>query len=311
MSRWALVLLAGWLADSLSSTDGDVDKALASYESGEHDAAVAALDAAEARLGERPELHYDRGLVLMARAGEGDLEAARRHFEHGTESDRPQVLASSHYELGNLDFDAEDYAAAVEHYIECLKAQPSHESAKWNLELAQRLQEEQEKQQEEQEKDQEKNEDGDGEPGEDGEEGDQEDQEQEEDEEDGETGDEEEQGETGDEEEQGETGEDEQGESGGEQEEGEEEEQSGQPDQPDDQEQGDQGDQEGGEQPPPDGEKEQGEPDAPQPQEGEAESQPGKIQRADIGDALDELDTQDNFMLGRPKGRPKKVTKDW
>jgi len=146
----------GWLATALANTDPDVDAAIEAYDAGEIDRASEHLDAAVARRGERSELYYDRGLLLLA---SGDADGARTAFQHGTESSELQVQASSHYELGNLGYAAEDWQAAIDAYIACLRAQPDHQNAKWNLELALLRKQEQEKKEQEQQE-QEKNDQG-------------------------------------------------------------------------------------------------------------------------------------------------------
>ena len=140
-----VVLVAGFLADLLASTDPDVEAGIDAYEAGDHDAALAAFDAAIERLGDRPELAFDRGLALL---GKGDTEGARAAFQRATEADTSDVRASALYELGNLELDAEAWDAAIERYTECLKANPEHFSAKWNLELAQKRKEEKEEEDE-------------------------------------------------------------------------------------------------------------------------------------------------------------------
>jgi Ca-activated chloride channel family protein len=152
----------GWLATALASTDPDVDAAIGAYEAGELDRAGEHLDAAVARRGERSELYYDRGLLLLAG---GDADGARTAFQIGTESNELQVQASSHYELGNLAFAGEDWQAAIDAYIACLRAQPDHQNAKWNLELALLRKQEQEKKDEQEKQDQDqKDQQGDQEP---------------------------------------------------------------------------------------------------------------------------------------------------
>jgi Ca-activated chloride channel homolog len=142
-----LALLAGWLADRLARPDRDVEAGIEAYEAGEHDVALARFDAAIARHGDRPELSLDRGLALLA---QGQADAARRAFERASESDDPEVRASAFYERGNVAFDAEQWDAAIEAYVECLEARPDHRNAKWNLELARQRKQEQEKEQEQQ-----------------------------------------------------------------------------------------------------------------------------------------------------------------
>jgi Ca-activated chloride channel family protein len=144
----------GWLSSALASTDPDVDAAIDAYQASELDRAGEHLDAAVARRGERSELYYDRGLLLLAT---GDAEGARTAFQHGTESRELQVRASSHYELGNLAYATEQWQPAIDAYIACLRAQPDHQNAKWNLELALLRKQEQEKKEQEK-KEQEKKE---------------------------------------------------------------------------------------------------------------------------------------------------------
>ncbi|MCA9649519.1 MAG: tetratricopeptide repeat protein [Myxococcales bacterium] len=139
------ILLAGWLADELARPDGDVEAGIEAYEAGELDAALERFEAAIARHGDRPELSYDRGLVLLA---QGKSDEARRAFERATEAEDAEVRASAFYEVGNVAFDAEDYRSAIEAYIECLKARPDHSNAKWNLELAQQRLKDQEEEDE-------------------------------------------------------------------------------------------------------------------------------------------------------------------
>ena len=264
----------GWLAEALASTDVDVDAAIAAYQSEDYAGAIARLDAAVARRGERSELYYDRGLALL---GQGDVDNARAAFQHGTESRELQVRASSHYELGNLAMQGEDFEGAIAAYIACLTAQPTHQNAKWNLELALQLKEEQEKQEQE-EQDQEQDQD---------QEGDQ-DQEQDQDQEG-------EQGEEGEQQEQDEQEQEQEGEQEQDQDQQGEQEQEGEQEQQE-QEQGEQEQQQQPEQ---------------QPGEEEQQAQPQPIEAGELDSALDELDRQDAFMFGRPRGQGRKVEKDW
>jgi len=246
--KFLVTLLAtGWLATTLAATNGDIDRGVLAYKNGDYDEAAEHYEAAEQTLGERPELHYNRGLVLLAQE---DREAARKAFEHGTESDEAQVRASAEYEIGNLDFDAEAWDGAIQHYIACLKEDPEHHNAKWNLELAL----ERKRQQEEE---QEKNKDEQDQENQDQENQDQEDKDQE----------------NKDQENKDQENKDEQ-----------------------DQEKQDQEKQDQEKQDPP-----QQQPPPPQP-----------VDKADMSKALEQLDEEDNFTLGRPAGvmrRP--VAKDW
>lgn len=294
-------LLAGWLADRLARPDRDVEAGIEAYRAGELDVALERFDAAIERHGDRPELSLNRGLVLLAQglrmpqasdreraARDGEADAARRAFERASESEDPEVRASAFYERGNVAFDAEEWDAAIEAYIECLKARPDHANAKWNLELAQLRKQEDQKDEDEEEEEEEEEDDEGGSSSDDGGTG-------------GESsGDGSSSGGTGDDggsdggtsssgDGGGTGGEDTGGGTGGEDTGG----GTGQP--PDDSATGDTG------QPPPD-EGGTGEPPPGQPQ---------PLDQVDIQRALEELDAQDQFPLDRPVGGMRPPTEDW
>ena len=273
----AALLAAGWLAEALAGKHGDIEAGIAAYTSGDHEAALAAYAAAEADLGERPEIFYNRGLALLAR---GDKDEARKAFERGTESTNAQVHASSEYELGNLDLDAEAFEPAIEHYIKCLKAQPDHANAKWNLELAllkKKQKEEEEKKKKEQEEQDKQNQDQDNKDEQNKDEQKQDEQKQ-------------------DEEKKDEPKPDEQ----------KPDEQKQDEQKPDEQKQDEQKPE-----PKPDEQK----PDEPKQDESKGQQpqpqpQPQPLDKADLDKALEQLDAEDKFQLGRP-ARPVQVEKDW
>jgi Ca-activated chloride channel family protein len=245
----------GWLARALASTDPDVDAAIEAYEAGDLTAAGEHLDAAVARRGERSELYYDRGLLLL---GNGDVDGARTAFQHGTESSELQVRASSHYELGNLAFAAEDWQGAIDAYIACLRAQPDHQNAKWNLELALLRKEQQEKKEQEQKDQQQQDQQ-------------QQDQQQ--------------------------------------------QDQQQQDQQQQDQQQQDQQQQQQQDQQQQQGQQQQQQQDQQQQQQQQPkpsqEQQAQPIESGDLDSALEELDRQDAFMFGRPRGNRRPVEQDW
>lgn len=149
----AWLLMGGFIATALAAQDPDIEAAKAAYEDKEHEKALEALERAQQRRGERPEIAYNRGLVNFAR---GDKEAAQKALQRGSEAEEPKLRASAFFELGNLAFDGEDWEGAIASYIECLKSNPEHEDAKWNLELAlqnKKKQEEDEKKENEDQKD--------------------------------------------------------------------------------------------------------------------------------------------------------------
>ena len=242
------LLAAGWLAEALASTDGDIDAGVAAYTAGDAEAALTHYAAAEADLGERPEIHFNKGLALL---GKDDKEGARKAFEHGTESEHAHVAASAEYELGNIELDAEAFDPAIERYIKCLKLQPEHANAKWNLELAllkkQQKEDEEKKKQEEEKKKQD---------------------EEKKDENEDEKKDEEKK------------------------------------------------DEEKKDEPKPDeGKKDEPKPEEQKPAEKneqqQPQPQPQPLDKADLDKALEQLDEEDLFQLGRPQGRPVPVEKDW
>ncbi len=252
------LLAAGWLAEALASTHGDIDAGVAAYNAGDSEAALTSYAAAEADLGERPEIHFDKGLALLAK---DDKEGARKAFEHGTESEFSAVHASAEYELGNLELDAEAFDAAIERYTKCLKLRPDHANAKWNLELAllkkkQKEEEEEKKKKEEEKKDEEK---------------------KDEEKKDEEKKDEEKK----DEEKKDEEKKDEEKKDEEKKDEEKKDEQKKDEEKKDEQK---------GEQPQP---------------------QPQPLDRADLDKALEQLDAEDQFQLGRPQGRQVPVEKDW
>lgn len=283
-SKLALTLIAaGWLAEALAGKNSDIEAGIAAYTAGDHDAAIAAYAAAESTLGERPEIFYDRGLALLAKDAKDD---ARKAFERGTESTNAQVHASSEYELGNLDLDAEAFDEAIVHYIKCLKAQPEHANAKWNLELAlllKKKKEEEEKKKQEENKDKQDQQDQDQQDKQDQDKQDQQDENKDEQKQDEDKKDDQKQ----DEQKQDEEKKDEQ------------KQDQPKPDEqkPDEQKQDEQ-------------KQDEQKQDQPGQQQQQPQPQPVQLDKADLDKALQQLDEEDKFLLGRP-GRPVPVDKDW
>lgn len=265
----ATLLAAGWLAEALAGKNSDIEAGIAAYNAGDHEAAIASYAAAEADLGERPEIFYDRGLALLAK---GDKDEARKAFERGTESTNAQVHASSEYELGNLDLDAEAFDEAIGHYIKCLKTQPEHANAKWNLELAllkkKQKEEEEKKKKEQEEKDKQDQQD-----------------------------------ENKDEEKKDEEKKDEQ--------KPEDKKDEPKPDEPKPE---DKKDEPKKDEPKPEPKPDEKKQDEPKPEDSKSQPQPQpqpqQLDKADLDKALEQLDAEDKFQLGRP-ARPVQVDKDW
>ncbi len=294
-----ILLATGWLAQALATTNSEIDAGVAAYTAGDHEAALGHYAQAEDDLGERPELHYNKGLALLAT---GNLDDARKAFERGTESDNTQVHASAEYELGNLDLDAEAFEAAIDHYINCLKLVPSHANAKWNLELAllkKQQKEEEQKKQDEQDKDKDKDKQDDQDK-DDQDKDDQDKDDQDKDDQDKDDQDKDEQ----DEQDKDKQDEDKQDEQDKDKQDEQDKQDQDKPEKQDDQGKPEQDD------------KDQGKPEdnkpPPQDNANNQEPQPQPLDKADLDKALEQLDAEDEFLLGRvPQGRPGQVEKDW
>lgn len=94
-----------------------------------------------------PELHYNLGTVL---ALQRRYDEARPHLETAAGVDAPTLVVAAPYNLGNTDLEPayadsalaerdERLRRSIESYKAALRAAPSDEDAKWNLELARRL----------------------------------------------------------------------------------------------------------------------------------------------------------------------------
>lgn len=150
-SAFVYLLLAGAIAQALAARDQDIEAAKVAYEEQRYEPAATHLAQAKERRGDRPEIAFNLGLLAMA---QDDDASAKKLFERASESPEDDLRASARFELGNLAFDAKDWDSAIANFIDCLKERPLHEDAKWNLELALA-----EKQKEEKEKEKNKDQD--------------------------------------------------------------------------------------------------------------------------------------------------------
>lgn len=310
--RIGILLLGGAIAQALAAKDPDIETARLAYEEKRYDEAIEALQKAEERRGERAEIAFNQGLLRMVTQ---ESDSARKLFERASEAENSELRASAWFELGNLSFDKKEWQDAIDSYIECLGANPQHEDAKWNLELAlQKLEEE--KQEQEQEKkdqqdkeqqDQEKDEQ-DKEEQEDKEQQEQENKDQEEQEKkDQEEQDQEEQGDQGQESEssssssgestQDQQEQDEQASSSGDGDAKGQDQSSTEPEEQSSQQQEDKS--QGGE---PEAEEQEPPKEAPAPTQGA---------KSNLDRALEDLDRADPFMFGAPKQRRRRVKEDW
>ena len=125
-------------------------RALAAWEKGKPEDAVAPLDSALRLQPGDPLVEFNAGTAHLG-AKQPDagalLEQAAKHAP-------PALAADAFYNLGNARLEAKDARGAIDAYKGALRAQPDLANAKRNLELALRLLDEQQRQQEQQQKDQ-------------------------------------------------------------------------------------------------------------------------------------------------------------
>lgn len=308
--RIGILLLGGAIAQALAAKDPDIETARLAYEEKRYDEAIEALQKAEERRGERAEIAFNQGLLRMVTQ---ESDSARKLFERASEAENSELRASAWFELGNLSFDKKEWQGAIDSYIECLSANPQHEDAKWNLELAlQKLEEEkqeqekkdqQDKEQQDQEKDEQEKEEQEDKEQQDQENKDQEEQEKQ----DQEKQDQEEQGDQGQESEssssssgestQGQQEQDEQASSSGDGDAKGQDQSSTEPEDQSSQQQEDKS--QGGE---PEAEEQEPPKEAPAPTQGA---------KSNLDRALEDLDRADPFMFGAPKQRRRRVKEDW
>lgn len=155
--RASLTLVILLAASSLPASPREaarrVLEGISHHRDGDFEAAEQSFEAAEQFLPDEPRVAFNRGCAL---AGSGDTEAAREMFQAVALARDPKLAASAHYNLGGLaaaearqhfgpapeetlpkDRPAglELMAQAVQHYRDCIRLQPNHESARHNLEL--------------------------------------------------------------------------------------------------------------------------------------------------------------------------------
>lgn len=115
--------------------------ALLHLENQQFEEASQRLDRAQSLEPENPQISFNAG---TGRLLAGEPEKAQALLEESAQD--PAWLTSASYNLGNSYLEAEAPAAAVEAYKRALRADPTHQGAKFNLELALRQLEQQERQ---------------------------------------------------------------------------------------------------------------------------------------------------------------------
>ncbi len=152
---FALVLipLGGW--EPLWQNDADVDAGNRAYAEGRYDDALAAYQRARDSGVDTAGLAYDEGTATMAKgeqlpdiaARDKVLEEAWTQLGKATGAKDKSVAARAHYNRGNIRMQQKKLDDAVEEYKDALRADPTLESARQNLELALRQREKQRQQQ--------------------------------------------------------------------------------------------------------------------------------------------------------------------
>jgi Ca-activated chloride channel family protein len=131
-------LLSGF--EPLRSRNGEVEQGNALMKSGNAEEALKHYDKAVAALPAEAGAHFDRGAALYALQR---FDEAGQEFLRATEAKDGALKAQAFYNLGNAFFKKEKFKEAIEAYKRALALDPHDERAKWNLEIAERKQQEQ------------------------------------------------------------------------------------------------------------------------------------------------------------------------
>jgi tetratricopeptide (TPR) repeat protein len=126
--------------EPLRSRNGEVEQGNALMKSGNAEEALKHYDKAVAALPAEAGAHFDRGAALYALQR---FDEAGQEFLRATEAKDGTLKAQAFYNLGNAFFKKEKFKEAVEAYKRTLALDPRDERAKWNLEIAERKQQEQ------------------------------------------------------------------------------------------------------------------------------------------------------------------------
>lgn len=102
----------------------------------EYDRALEAYQDAQTAEPDNPIVSYNAAAALSAT---GRIEDAQAALQEAIAAGDTALAATAYYNLGNLYFAADGYAAAVAAYRESLLLNPDNDDARYNLELATRL----------------------------------------------------------------------------------------------------------------------------------------------------------------------------
>jgi Ca-activated chloride channel family protein len=147
-----VLLVGGW--DALRAPDPDVDEGNQAFRKGHYDQALEHYRSAESR-GVDPRLHFDMGAALykLGEQAKDDeqkaklLAQAEEQFRRAADTDDQVLKSSAYYNLGNAMYQRQQWEDAISAYKRALRASPTNESARHNLEMALRQRQKQDKQQ--------------------------------------------------------------------------------------------------------------------------------------------------------------------
>lgn len=143
----ALAMTGAVSADSAASKNNEGNRL---FDQKQYDEALRMYTDAQASRPEAAELHYNIGNVLFRK---GEYEKAIGEYRRAEASRDAALSQSAIYNRGNASMLAGQVQDAAKAYVQALRADPSDQDAKRNLELALRLLEEQQQQQQQQQED--------------------------------------------------------------------------------------------------------------------------------------------------------------
>jgi Ca-activated chloride channel family protein len=151
---FALPFLGAW--NPLERKNPAVEQGNTSMKAGKADEALSHYESALSQRGGDPGIHYNRGNALFSLSR---FDESSQEFLRATQGSPPQLKTAAFYNLGNSYFKLNKYDDAIAAYRQALTLDPTHQRAKWNLELAQQQKKKEEEQKKNENKDQDKKDD--------------------------------------------------------------------------------------------------------------------------------------------------------
>ena len=140
-----LALLVGACAPLTPEETNNAGNAL--YAEQNYDGAISSYLNEQAGQPDLPAPYYNAANVYYRQS---DYQAAQLYLQEAAMRGDPALDQAAYYNLGNVAFNSEDLAAAVEQYKAALRLNPADADAKHNLELALQALEQQEQGQQQQ-----------------------------------------------------------------------------------------------------------------------------------------------------------------